>query len=181
MVEHTAGAIDRFADRLSAELDGIEEKVAGSNSGDERQRLSKVRKSALRLHRHLSGLRSAFRRMEVDTDDELNPTLHLSIGRLLQRLDGLDHDILAVRERGFLLQEEVSLKIAEETNRNLYVLAILSAMLLPPTLVTGIYGMNVKGIPLAEGEDGFIGVAVVLGIASLITLFALWRLKVLKS
>jgi zinc transporter len=37
-------------------------------------------------------------------------------------------------------------------------------MLLPPTLVTGIFGMNTKGLPLTDVESGFLwAVALMLG------------------
>ena len=50
-------------------------------------------------------------------------------------------------ERAKLLQEELAARLAENTGRNLYVLSILTAVLLPMTLVTGIFGMNVADLP----------------------------------
>src|SRR5262249_35726439 len=158
------------------ELDGIEERIATAAPGDERQRLARIRKAAVRLHRRLMGLRSSFRRLEGDGEG-LSPALRLATARLLQRLDGLDHDVVAMRERAHLLQEEVAMRIADETNRNLGVLAVVTTLFLPPTLVTGIYGMNVKGVPLTEGEDGFLGVVAILAIALLLTVWLLRQLK----
>jgi zinc transporter len=39
----------------------------------------------------------------------------------------------------------VAIKTAEQTNRNLHVLAVVTTILLPATLITGIFGMNVGG------------------------------------
>ena len=36
-----------------------------------------------------------------------------------------------------------------KTNRHLYILSIMTAFLLPPTLVTGFFGMNTGGLPFA--------------------------------
>ena len=38
-------------------------------------------------------------------------------------------------------------KLAEEANRNLFRLSIVTLIFLPMTLVTGIFGMNVAGLP----------------------------------
>jgi zinc transporter len=54
-----------------------------------------------------------------------------------------------------LLQEEVSNLLAEATNRNLYVLSIVTTALLPATLITGALGMNVGGLPWTDDLHGF--------------------------
>ena len=59
-------------------------------------------------------------------------------------------------ERARLLQEEVAAHLAEESNRQLYVLSILSALFLPPTFITGLFGMNVKGLPFADDPRGYL-------------------------
>ncbi len=35
----------------------------------------------------------------------------------------------------------------------------MTTLLLPPTLVTGIFGMNTKGLPLTDVESGFLWAA----------------------
>ncbi|WP_245290999.1 CorA family divalent cation transporter [Methylobacterium aquaticum] len=62
----------------------------------------------------------------------------------------------ALAERARLLQEEVSARVAEESNQQLYVLSVLSALLLPPTFITGLFGMNVKGLSFAEDPRGIL-------------------------
>jgi zinc transporter len=63
------------------------------------------------------------------------------------------------------LQEEVTLSLGEETNRHLHALSILTALLLPPTFIAGVYGMNVKGIPFTDLDNGFPWVALMLASA----------------
>ncbi len=50
----------------------------------------------------------------------------------------------------------MSIMMAEETNRHLYVLTTLTTLLLPATLVTGVFGMNTKALPLTETDSGFL-------------------------
>jgi zinc transporter len=83
-----------------------------------------------------------------------------------------------MRDRAFLLQEEVTLKIAEQTNRHLQLLAVITALLLPATLITGIFGMNVKGLPLTDSETGFLSSMLLLVGSSMLAFVILKRLGV---
>ena len=44
--------------------------------------------------------------------------------------------------------------MTEITNRRLFTLSILTACLLPPTLVTGFFGMNTKDMPFQNTDGG---------------------------
>jgi zinc transporter len=88
---------------------------------------------------------------------------------LVQRLDALDHDLIALRDRSHLLQEEVSLRMADQTNRNLQVLAIVTTVFLPANLIAAIFGMNVAGLPLTVRGSGFAWALVLLvGVSALV-------------
>ncbi len=84
-----------------------------------------------------------------------------------------------MRDRAHLLQEEVAIKTAEQTHRNLHVLAVVTTILLPATLITGIFGMNVGGLPLAQDTSGFLWTMVILALASVIVFWLLKRSGIL--
>ena len=92
-------------------------------------------------------------------------------------LDFGDEDDVAPLPAAFasdlaVLQEELTARVAEETNKNLYIVSLFTALLLPPTLITGIFGMNVAGLPGLQDETAFwwvmLGLAAVSGLALLI-------------
>jgi zinc transporter len=114
-----------------------------------------LRRTGVKLHRQLAGLRTLFHRLEREGTDSMKPTLRLAVSKLSQRLDALDHDIVEIRDRARLLQEEISAATAAQSNRALNILTIIATVILPPTLVTGVFGMNTKGLPLTENSDGF--------------------------
>ena len=60
-----------------------------------------------------------------------------------------------MQERIKLLQEEIAGQINEQNNRSLFVLTVVSVLVLPINIISGLFGMNVGGIPLAEAHDGF--------------------------
>ena len=175
IVEHLADGIDDVDDDLADKLDEIEDHLARRSIGPARRSLSDVRRTSVRLHRHLWGLRAVLSRVERRGMEDLDPRLQLRAGRLVQRLDELDHCIVETRERGRRLQEEVSTTIAEDTNRHLHVLSVLTALLLPPALVAGVFGMNTKNLPLTD-EDGGSAWALILVFGSSLAAYLVLRL-----
>ena len=127
-----------------------------------RRNLGRLRRTCVRLHRQLTGLRTLFHRLDQKNTDHLTPALRIHAGKLAQRLDGLDHDIVELRERSRLLEEELRFKNEEESNHHLHTLSIVTSLLLPPTLITGIFGMNTKGLPLTDVESGFLWAALLM-------------------
>jgi len=180
IVEHVADAIDRVTDDLATDLDHVEDCLARRADEFERSKLTNVRRTTVRLHRQLSGLRTVFHRLERQGTDDVPSTLRIAAGKLAQRLDALDHDILEMRERGQRIQEEISAMIAEETNRHLYILTIVTTLILPPTLVTGIFGMNTKGLPLTDVETGFLWAAGLMVFSSLVVYLIMRRIGIFK-
>ncbi|WP_208111553.1 transporter [Enterovirga rhinocerotis] len=155
LMEHVVGSIDEGGARLSDELDLIEDHILDRTTRDERRRLGPIRRDAVRLHRQLLGLRAVFHRLEGDGTEAGLPASDIrTAARLAQRLDALDRDMIILAERSRLLQEELSSRLAEASNRQLYMLSILTALFLPPTLVTGIFGMNTTGLPFSAFQDG---------------------------
>jgi zinc transporter len=181
IIDEVADTMDRMADTIGIEIDNIEERVlAGEMKSDMRGNLGRQRRTCVRLHRQLAGLRVLFHRLEQKNTDNLNPALRLQAGKLAQRLDGLDHDIVELRERSRLLEEELRFRSEEESNRHLHALSVVTTLLLPPTLVTGIFGMNTKGLPLTDVETGFLWAAALMIGASGFAYLMMRRLGIVK-
>lgn len=136
------------------------------------RRLIQFRRRVVQFHRLLSGMRSVFHRMEGDSDmpEPLRPTIE----KLAQQLGAVDEEMLSYQSQLRLLREEADLQASQRTNQNLYLLSVLSAVLLPATLVTGFFGMNTGGLPLAHGGFATV-VAAVLAILASAIVFALLR------
>ena len=64
-------------------------------------------------------------------------------------------DSVALVERIRLLQEEVTALLNEQTNHTLFILTVVTVLALPLTVVSGLFGMNVGGIPFANHAGGF--------------------------
>ncbi|WP_159946951.1 CorA family divalent cation transporter [Rhizobium sp. 18065] len=141
---------------LTEELNAIEDFVYDSELRDERRRLAPVRRVVVRLYRHLRTMLSLMRRAAASDDEDMPFGFDEAAQRLTARLESVDHDVHALQERARLLHEEIDSKLSSETNRHLYILSLMTAFLLPPSLVTGFFGMNTSNLPFAAEADGTI-------------------------
>jgi zinc transporter len=174
IVQQLVNAVAHHAENLAAHLDTIEERIAADNVSESRRTLGQVRRTSVRLHRQLVITRSLMHQFEHQGELSSWPDLRDGIERLGQRLAWLDAEIVALRDRAHLLQEETLLKNAEQTNRNLQVLAIVSTLFLPASLVAAVFGMNFDNIPFGHDRGGF-GWALILLVAISGALFWLLR------
>lgn len=119
-------------------------------------------------------------RFEQNTWQTTGKAHDLKTSQVAQRLDWLDHEMVALRDRAHLLQEEVSLRMTDQTNRNLQLLTIVTTVFLPAGVISSIFGMNVGGLPLEHDRSGFIVTMLLLIGASGLVFLILKRLGMLR-
>jgi len=154
-LELLVGAItENIADisrTLSVDVQRAEDEFLDGHYPSTARDLIGIRRRLAQLHRLLAGMRGVF-----------------------QRLQSLDADILGVQGQLRLLREELDIQEAQRTNQNLYILSIITALMLPATLVTGIFGMNTGGLPFATGPWGTLH-ATILAAGAAAATYALLR------
>jgi Mg2+ and Co2+ transporter CorA len=155
-LELLVGAIgDNIADisrSLSTDVQRAEDAFLDGHHPPTARNLIGIRRRLAQIHRLLSGMRGVFQRLEQD--EELPDSLLPTVEKIAQRLQSLDGDIMGVQAQLRLLREELDIQESQRTNQNLYMLSIVTALMLPATLVTGIFGMNTGGLPFADGPYG---------------------------
>lgn len=174
IIEYLIDDVTDAVVRLSDETDSIEDHILLDKLEAGPSRVGAVRRHAVQLRRQLSGLHLLFRRFAETPSGRSAPEDVRAIAlRLLLRIDTLHQDIQSVQDRARLLQDEIAVRSANQTNRQLYVLSILTALFLPATFITGLFGINVKGLPWVESDSGAEIVAIACIGASMLTLFLL--------
>jgi len=153
IVDHFGDVITKLSERIGGELDQAEERLWGTAGGDEAMHIARSRNQAVRVHRQLSQLRSLFHRLEQRVAVPL-PEWSAAVQALAQKIDAFDNSVAAIHDRARLLQEEMAARMADVTNRRLLTLSVLTATFLPPTLVTGFFGMNTKDLPFQNTDGG---------------------------
>ena len=172
--------VEQKAEDLGDELDAIEERLIVDLTDDIPKRLARTRRLAVRLHRLLATQRAAVGRFEQNVLRTTGKAHDMRTGHIAQRLDWLDHEVVALRDRAHLLQEEVSLRMTDQTNRNLQLLTIVTTVFLPASVISSIFGMNVGGLPLEHDRTGFVWSMLLLISASGLVFWILRRLGMLR-
>ena len=115
--------------------------------------ISSLRRRAVTLRRYLAPQREAIARLQNDARiDRDDAEIIREAGERLQRLL---EDLDAARDHATLLQEEVFSVQNEAINDRMYLLAIISALFLPLGFLTGLFGINVGGLPGVEDPEAF--------------------------
>lgn len=176
LTENLAESFGGVVANLVQQVDLIEDEIVAGRGLEQRGELADIRRLLTRFRRHLHGNRSALHSVVVREPRDAHAPLGLS-PHALARLDGVSQDLDLVHERVRLLQEEVTGLLAEANNQNLYVLSVVTAVLLPATLIASLWGANVGGVPWADNPRGFVWVSLLVLFSILLSLLALRKLR----
>jgi len=157
---------------LGDTLDGIEDRIVCDAWHNERQPLVDARRHLVVIHRQMATLTNLFRHLDHSHRNDLPDSINDMATRLSHRAQTLHYDGEQLQARARLLQDELMAKLTTQSNELLYVLSVMTAVLLPMTIISGLFGMNVGGLPLVNTSMGFWVVsAVSLLIAGITYLF----------
>jgi zinc transporter len=170
-----ADFISETVDALEEELTGFESTMLDRHSDSDWSNISMLRKRVASIRRYLAPQRQALEvlcRSGKILSDDLNFELRDISDRMLRYIEDLD----MIKERCLLLQEEIRNHIADQQGKRMYVLSLVTAIFLPLSFLTGIFGMNVAGLPGLENPMAFeYLVDFMLGIAIVAVAFMKWN------
>jgi zinc transporter len=173
VVEASVNHVRADVDIMLAQVNRIEDMVidrGGTRSGGE---IATIRRKVVTIHREISIYKSIFRRFaEYNSHMNFPAAVCGAAQGAVQKIDALHGEVHLLQERARLLKDEISANVASDINNSLYILSLVSALLLPPSLIFGLFGINVGGLPLMGSELGF-AVVVGLGLMSSALVFML--------
>ncbi|MDF1630386.1 MAG: zinc transporter ZntB [Alcanivoracaceae bacterium] len=138
--------------------------------------IAELRRQAISLRRYLSPQREAMARLLADTGGWLSEPDRLVIREAADRLQRLLEDIDLAREHATIAQEDLQSRLSDRLGRRMYVLAVITCLFLPLTFITGLFGVNLGGIPGAHHDLGFAAFfLLILGFGLVLTLLLRWR------
>ena len=118
-------------------------------------RLALIRKQLIMIRRYLSPQRDLVARLaneKISWLDEDDRRRLLDIAERLRRwLDDLDAGVA----RTAVLADEINNLMAEATNRRAYQMSVMALLFLPASFLTGLFGINLGGMPGAESPTAF--------------------------
>ena len=165
-------------DDFDDEADRYEDELLDPKARIDRSVLPEFRRRVLQVRRHIMPQREALSTLVRDgaqsglfSEQDL-----LFLRESADRITRLTELVENIRERSTVLYEEAIQNSTEETNQRLFVVAILSAVFLPISFVTGLFGVNLGGIPGSGSPVAFITLVAALAVSVIATLILLrWQ------
>ncbi len=166
-------AIDHFDDRI----DDLDDAVIGSPSPEVLQSVFGLKRELIDLRRVLVNTRDASLHLQRDPgsiiDAEHQPYVRDIYDHVTRLLD-------SVETQRDLLNNTLDIylsSVANRTNEVMKVLTVLGTIALPVLAISGIYGMNLKGLPFEDSPHGSLYVGGLTVVCTALLLYVLRKLK----
>lgn len=153
-------SLDSTADTVSDmedALDDIEERIIAKRiTPTMYDDLSEKMRQLVVMHRFLAPERDALgvlsRRATTWFSDELDHATK----ECYHRMERIIEDIDLLRERVRINQDALNSHDVKRSQRNMYMLSVIATIFLPLSFLTGLFGMNVGGIPWSSDPNGLL-------------------------
>lgn len=140
---------------LGDDLDDCETELEPGNVYRLRTRITRIRSEAIAHRRFVAPNRDALTTLAHLEFDWLAEDDRLHIREAADTFARMAEELEAVRERAALLHEQLTDLRGELIEGRALLISIVALIFLPLTFITGLFGMNVEGIPIAEMRGAF--------------------------
>ncbi len=172
---------DRLVDRIEeasvgfgARMDDVDDAILEGQE-DTHNTLGPLRRKAIQIYRFARPQRDAVARLaQVEA---LPEAARLKLAETALRLTRSVEELEAVRDRGIAAQDHLDAIHAARLSRNSYALSIVAAVFLPLGFLTGLFGVNVGGVPGLEVPWAFAVLCAAMVVSAGLVLWLFRRLK----
>jgi zinc transporter len=171
LVDRMSGVVNDLEDRI----DEIEEAILENSIRENRSKLIELRREIIQLRRYLSPQREALAQMQKEITPLFGSEDKLSIREASDKITRHIEDLDSSRDRAAVANEELTSRLNDQMNSRMYLLSLVAGLFLPLGFLTGLLGINVGGIPLAENPLGFLYIVTFLVIVVAIQLVLFWK------
>jgi zinc transporter len=171
LVDRMSGVIDELEDRI----DAVEEAMLEDTLRESRSQVIELRREIIKLRRYLSPQREALGQLQNEAVEWLSRQDRLMIREASDKVTRYVEELDSARDRAGVANEELASRLSEQLNSRMYVLSLVAGLFLPLGFLTGLLGINVGGIPLAENPWGFLEVVLFLLFVGFLQILLFWR------
>jgi zinc transporter len=169
--------MDPTLDTLQEKLDALEDAMITALSRELRSDLAELRRETIMLRRYIAPQRDALRQLINLDIPWMSRSCRDHLLEIADRVTRYVEDLDSIRDRATVINDELVNRLSERMDRTMYVLSLVTTIFLPLTVISGMLGMNVGGIPGADISWGFVATCFIF---VAIGGFEIWLLKRLK-
>lgn len=155
ILENTLNSTTDTISDLEEYLDEIEEKIISHHiSMKLSDELSELMRRLVIMHRFLMPEREALDTLSRHPLPWFDKTMSHITKDSFHRMQRIVEDISLLKERIRINQDAINQYDVKQSQKNMYMLSVIATIFLPLSFLTGLFGMNVGGIPFSEEPYG---------------------------
>ena len=168
--------VEPLIEHLGDSIDGIEEELMLEHSDNSRAKLAHLRRTLIGFRKLLWPQRDVLNTLEIEDLSFFSARDRARLREASGRTARLGDELQALSERAVLIHEQIMDSRAEQMNRSMLVLAAVTVVFTPLTVLSGIFGMNVP-IPFSDDPHSF---WIVIGILLAVAGLSIWWMRARK-
>lgn len=179
LVEDVVRRIAEFQADLDAQAEALEMQIVGEEDGGDhlRGQVADLRLQVIAAKRFLAPQREAITGVAAAKAPFIDTETRREIEEEAQKMTRIVEDLDELRDQATVLREELSGQLSDRLNRNMFAMSVASVIFLPLGFLTGLFGVNVAGMPGMHSPWAFTILTASLGALTAVLLLLLWRLR----
>lgn len=154
LTDNTGVVLSRLEDDLELLENNLEQEL--ESDSEIRERILLVRHFSIRLKRFLAPQREALAHLISSPPKWMKKRDRILIQENISQYNRFLDDLMFFSDRARLTQEEIYNIEVEKMNRRTFGLTMAATLFLPLSFLTGLFGVNLGGIPWGDHSFGFL-------------------------
>lgn len=146
--------IETVALDLQDTTDTMEESILSGDTPASTE-LAALRLTVIKLRRYANPQREALEELAALAETDFGPDVALHLNETANRTRRVVEELDAIRDRLAALQDQIEAEHTKILGRNSFILSVVAAIFLPLGFVTGLFGVNIAGMPGTDTPFAF--------------------------
>jgi zinc transporter len=136
-----------FLYALGEKVDRLEEKIMTTHDMKFREEILQTRTQSTIFKRYLAPQKDVIAKLCIADQKWINDWAKRHFHENLDHITHMIEEVDEVRDRSQILHDELANALGEKLNKNMYTLSMITVIFMPLTFITGVFGMNIAGVP----------------------------------
>ncbi len=148
-------SMDPIISGMEDYMDDLEEQMTESPNQAAKLSIINIRKQAIMFRRYLSPQRDVMSVLKSIDFPWIKTSHHRQLQESHDSVQRYVEEFDLLRDRAQIIKDEIANTMATKLNENLFFISILAAIFLPLSFITGLFGINIPGLPGMENPNAF--------------------------
>ena len=174
--------IDRYfavMDQIEDDIEDIEKRIFERPDKEVQKDIFSMKRKVAKLKRSIAPKREALRSLVYSDMKQISSETRIYLRDVLDHVMRIDENIDSYRDLISGLMDAYMTQISNNMNATMALLSIIATIMLPLSLLTGVFGMNFEYIPGLKIKWGFWALVGVMLIISIVLIFIFRKKKML--